>query len=56
MIVHTRDADLETAEVLEQEGIPIHSIAGTSAGSMIGALYAAGMPLSEIKYIALKTK
>ena len=49
-------AHIGVLEVLEREGIPIHSIAGTSAGSMIGALYAAGMPLSEIKYIALKTK
>lgn len=49
-------AHIGVLEVLEQEGIPIHSIAGTSAGSIIGALYAAGMPLPDIKRIALKTK
>ncbi|OGW52632.1 MAG: hypothetical protein A2Z46_07720 [Nitrospirae bacterium RBG_19FT_COMBO_55_12] len=49
-------AHIGVLEVLEQEGIPIHSIAGTSAGSIIGALYAAGIPLPEIKRIALKTK
>ena len=33
---------------LEEAGIPIDVIAGTSAGSIMGALYAAGMALSEI--------
>ncbi len=49
-------AHIAVLDVLEQEGIPIHSIAGTSAGSIIGALYAAGMPLSEIKRILLTAK
>ncbi len=49
-------AHIGVLEILEQEGIPIHSIAGTSAGSIIGALYAAGVPLSEIRRLALKTK
>ncbi len=49
-------AHISVLEVLEQEGIPVHSIAGTSVGSIIGALYAAGMPLPEIKRIALNTK
>jgi NTE family protein len=48
-------AHIAVLDVLEREGIPIHAIAGTSAGSMIGALYAAGMPSSEIKRITLKT-
>ncbi len=43
-------------EVLEQDGIPIQAIAGTSAGSIVGALYAAGMPLAEIKRILLNAK
>ncbi len=43
-------------DVLEQEGIPIHAIAGTSAGSIIGALYCAGMPVSEIKHILLNAR
>jgi len=42
--------------VLEQEGVPIHAIAGTSAGSIIGALYCAGMPVSEIQRILLNTR
>jgi NTE family protein len=46
-------AHIAVLDVLEQEGIPIHAIAGTSAGSIIGAFYAAGMPLSEIKRVLL---
>jgi NTE family protein len=49
-------AHIAVLEVLEEEGIPIHAIAGTSAGSIVGALYAAGMPLSEIKRILLTAK
>jgi NTE family protein len=36
--------------------VPIHAIAGTSAGSIVGALYCAGMPVSEIQRILLNTK
>jgi len=35
--------------VLEQEGIPIDYIAGTSVGSVIGGAYAAGMSLSDLE-------
>jgi NTE family protein len=49
-------AHIAVLETLELEGIPIHAIAGTSAGSIIGALYCAGMPLMEIKRILLDTK
>lgn len=40
-------------EVLEEHGINIDYISGTSMGSVIGAMYALGMPLSRIKEIAL---
>lgn len=49
-------AHIAILEVLEEEGIPIHSIAGTSAGSIIGALYASGLTISEVRRIALKTR
>lgn len=49
-------AHVAVLETLEQEGVPIHAIAGTSAGSIVGALYCAGMPPSEIKHILLNTK
>ncbi len=49
-------AHIAVLETLEQEGIPLHAIAGTSAGSIIGALYCAGMTLSEIKRLLLNAK
>lgn len=49
-------AHIAVLDTLEQEGIPIHAIAGTSAGSIIGALYCAGLPLSRIERILLNAK
>jgi NTE family protein len=49
-------AHIAVLDVLEQEGVPIHGIAGTSAGSIVGALYCAGMPVSEIRRILLNTR
>lgn len=36
-------AHIGVLEVLEEEGIPIHMIVGCSAGSVVGALFAAGI-------------
>ena len=41
-------AHLGVLEVLEREGIRPDFVAGVSAGSVVGALYCAGMPLGEI--------
>jgi NTE family protein len=49
-------AHIAVLETLELEEIPIIAIAGTSAGSIVGALYAAGMPLRQIKHILLHTQ
>jgi NTE family protein len=49
-------AHISVLDVLEQEGIPVDAIAGTSGGSIVGALYAAGMPLSQIQRILLKAR
>jgi NTE family protein len=49
-------AHIGVLEALEIEDIPVSAIAGTSAGSVIGALYAAGLPIAEIKRIVLHTK
>jgi len=49
-------AHIAVLDVLEQEGVPIRAIAGTSSGSIIGALYCAGMPVSEIRRILLNAK
>ncbi len=42
-------AHIGVLEVLEKEKIPIDIIAGTSAGALIGALYARGSSAGEIK-------
>src|SRR5258706_1145154 len=41
-------AHLGVLQVLEQNHIPISHIAGTSVGSILGAAYASGAPLSHI--------
>ena len=46
-------AHIGVLEVLEKEGIPVDMIAGTSAGAAIGALYAQGKDVSQIKEVAL---
>jgi NTE family protein len=45
-------AHLGVLTVLEREGIPIDYVAGTSAGSLIGAMYCAGIGLEKIKEYA----
>ena len=46
-------AHIGVLDVLEQEGIAIDMIAGTSAGAAVGALYAQGKSAGEIISIAL---
>ena len=41
-------AHIGVLKVLEEYNIPIHKIAGTSMGSIVGALYCAGYPANEI--------
>ncbi len=48
-------AHIAVLEVLEENGIPVRAVAGTSAGSIVGALYAAGMPVAAIRKLALET-
>lgn len=43
-------------EAIEQEGIKINALAGTSAGSIVAALYAFGMDLKEMKARAEKLR
>jgi len=47
-------AHIGILEVLEREGIPIDMVAGTSAGAVIGALYAQGKDSSYIKNQAIE--
>jgi NTE family protein len=49
-------AHIGVLRVLEEEGIPIDLMAGASAGSLFGALYAAGLSLDEITAFALDLK
>ena len=49
-------AHIGVLKALEENHIPIHSITGTSMGSLIGALYAAGYSPSEIEQFALTEK
>ncbi len=46
-------AHLGVLQVLEEAGISVQAISGTSMGGFIGALYAAGIPLKRIEELAL---
>jgi NTE family protein len=46
-------AHIGVLEVLEAHGIQPDFVAGSSAGSAVGALYCAGMPLQRIEQLAL---
>lgn len=49
-------AHLGVLQVLEEEGIPIDCIAGTSAGSLVGGLYACGHEIKYLKQLACSIK
>ena len=46
-------AHVGVLQVLEEQGVQIHAVAGTSMGAIIGGLYAAGYRASQIERIAL---
>ena len=48
-------AHIGVLKVLEEHGIPVDFIAGSSIGAMLGGFYAAGVPVKEIEKIALGT-
>ena len=47
-------AHIGVLKVLEAQKIPIHMIVGTSAGSIVGSLYASGKTAFQLQDIALK--
>ncbi len=49
-------AHIGVIEVLEQHGIRPDFIVGTSAGSIVGAIYASGKTPAELRDTALKMK
>lgn len=42
-------AHIGVLKVLEQERVPVDIIVGTSVGALVGALYSAGLPISDIE-------
>ncbi len=48
-------AHIGVISVLEEAGVPIDCIAGTSMGAIIGASYCAGLSVDELKAIAART-
>ncbi|MGQ9734494.1 MAG: patatin-like phospholipase family protein, partial [Candidatus Bipolaricaulia bacterium] len=48
-------AHVGVLKVLEEHGVPIDIIAGTSMGALVGGAYAAGVPLQRIEEEWLKT-
>jgi len=45
-------AHIGILKVFQEEQVPIHAIAGTSVGALIGGLYAAGVPTSQLETMA----
>ncbi len=49
-------AHIGVLKVLEQEGIPVDFIAGTSVGSIIGAAYASGVNAEDLQEVACQVR
>jgi NTE family protein len=49
-------AHIGVLKVLEEEGIPIRMIAGTSVGAIMGAAYCSGLTIAELEEIAHKVR
>jgi len=43
-------------KVLEEEGIPVRMVAGTSVGALIGAAYCSGLTIAELEEVAHKVR
>ncbi|HQP32076.1 MAG TPA: patatin-like phospholipase family protein, partial [Deltaproteobacteria bacterium] len=48
-------AHVGVLKVLEEKGVPIDYIAGTSMGAIVGGLYASGVPLHELEHLITQT-
>ncbi len=49
-------AHVGVLKVLEDEGIPVRMIAGTSVGGLIGAAYCSGVTIAELEEVAYKVR
>lgn len=45
-------AHIGVLKVLEEEGIPVRLVTGTSVGALIGAAYCSGLPLEDLEKVA----
>ena len=49
-------AHIGVLKVLEEEGIPVSMVAGTSVGAIMGAAYCSGLTIAELEEIAHKVR
>lgn len=49
-------AHVGVLKVLEEEGIPVRVIAGTSVGALIGAAYCSGLSIAELEEVAHRVR
>src|ERR1017187_699459 len=49
-------AHIGVLKVLEEEGIPVRMIAGTSVGAIMGAGYCSGLTIAELEELAHKVR
>jgi NTE family protein len=49
-------AHIGVLKVLEEEGIPVRMIAGTSVGALMGAAYCSGLTIAELEELAHKVR
>ena len=49
-------AQIGILKALEEAGIKVDCLAGTSAGAIIAAAYASGLPVSRIEEIGIQTR
>jgi NTE family protein len=49
-------AHIGVLKVLEGQKVPIHMVVGTSAGSLVGSLYASGLDAFQIQDLAMKVE
>jgi len=49
-------AHIGVLKVLEEEGIPVRMIAGTSVGAIMGAAYCSGLTIAELEALAHKVR
>jgi NTE family protein len=49
-------AHIGVLKVLQQEGIPVRMVAGTSVGAILGAAYCSGLTIAELEEVACRVR